>query len=217
MANKLTSIITLMLIALGMLSCENKKPFDNVAEITAFLIEDDNGLSKSKEANGYKITLTYLPSEFLAFKDVQETQYNSLLFDSIVNSYQGGLYFLMDISPDEKSRTGDVMLQDVYSREEYKSRFVNLTFNAEAMITLACPGDEVSYFPVLTSIEHSYGLSDNRQMLIAFEKIESITNCSSITIEFDDNEFETGINKFSFSWNELKAFPKERVKTESLS
>ncbi len=206
---RVISIIRFTLALIIFTSCQ-KKQFNNLDDISQFLSDPTNGLTRQKSINGFDLNVKYIPAEFLALKDISKSG-TVQEYDSLILEYQKGIYFILNISPSEHKGRGDVMLEGISSYPEYHERFVNLSFHASEMITLSCHSYIEPIQPILSTVIHSYGLTENRQIMFAFENSQDFNQCETVLIEFDDKEFGTGISNYSFSWNDIENFPSSRV------
>lgn len=179
----------------------------NDKQAKSYLIDWMQDREVIHQANGYSIGIKPVPAEYLALNELSG---NGIIdadeFRTTVESYGQGLYFLLNISPDQELRKGDIMLQDVKSYDEYKERFLELSFDLYEMLKLEFGDTEL---PVsLVSTEHSFGLSEHRTAMIAFvpqtgQQEELLSSTNDIQIVLDDRIFKTGISVFSFDQEEL--------------
>lgn len=205
---KVCSLLILPLL-LFLLSCSNSS-VSTYEEYVAWLNDEDNGLVATKKSNGITIKVKYIPPDYLAYQELQgQSRVKKAKIDSLVESYNKSLTFLMTIGVDGKLKEGDVMFQDVRDYESYKERLYAMNFDVEHLTTLKL-GNK-TYRPVLSGLENVYGLTESRNITLVFvpeEQKEKVFYASeSLQFSFDDEIFNTGINHFTFSREDLDNVP----------
>lgn len=187
------------------------KEIRKVEDYLSFVNSEENGLVIKKQANGFEIKLTYLSPDYLAYRELSAEK-NTLKnkIDSIKNFYSKTMTFMMTITPDEEKRKGeDAVLYGIRNYAEYKERLYNLNFEIENNISIET--GSISFKPVLTSFENSYGLSAGRSILFVFAPEQmaqnEFYNSESVDFIYDDELFDTGINHFTFSRRNIANTP----------
>lgn len=108
--------------------------------------------------------------------------------------------FLLTIGPAAPARGQDIMYTGVSTPEDYKQQAMDLNFDWENLVELDCGG--ATYQPVLSSFENTYGLTQNRNVVLVFTPAtiaDSNFFCSDdVVLTFRDHLFGTGIQKFRF-------------------
>jgi len=208
MANKISLYIGLL--ALMFLSSCGQSSVNSYEEYLAWLNDAENGLVMHKEAGGITIKVKQLPSNYIAYQDLMnEKNVKKQVVDSIANSYDKSLTFLMTIGVDGDLKKGDIMYQGVKNYEEYKRQLYQLNFDIENDISLNIEGN--IYKPVLSHLENVYGLTDSRNITLVFvpETKEDLSFYKSEEIQFtyDDELFDTGINHFTFNRKDINNSP----------
>src|SRR5256885_1121145 len=111
-------ILSLSLICLFLLSC--KKEFHNVNEFYKWWNNEANGLTKVKTINDFKLSVRFMPENYLVYNAMKGNR--SLSLDSIKNKYKNSLTFLLTIEPINERKSEDLLFQNAESLEEYKER-----------------------------------------------------------------------------------------------
>ncbi len=140
-----------------------------------------------------RVKVKYLTPESLARR---EAAGNEKDYDKLVESYSNGMSFVLALSPTMSD--DDLMQKDVAGYDDYRNRVVAMNFDLKSHIRLETP--DTVLFPVIGTLENSYGLSSERKLLVVFEgKPEEVLRGSEhFDIVFDDPVFGTGINRFSY-------------------
>ena len=104
-------------------------------------------------------------------------------------------YVLFRLQPDESlGKTFDVTKVGVGSKEEYDQRMQQLNFELKELVYLE--EEKRRVHPVLYTMENTYGMHNWRDFLFVFPKKE---DASSIKLVFNDEIYNTGINKFNLN------------------
>src|SRR6478609_5761296 len=88
--------ILFVLFAVG---CSKVKPASE-EELNKYVLDEKNGLIQTVEENGFKITMTYRPSEFIAKQQMNKDKKRE--YDSLNNYFSKYFYFLMEITYNNK-------------------------------------------------------------------------------------------------------------------
>ncbi len=196
--------------------CDNTR---TVKEYEAWINEPEQGLRKSRDIDGLEITLKYIPSELLVYKELQQEESKAPISkDSLRLQYKNSLTFLMTFTASDTSHQGrDVMMRDVASQQDLVGRMMTMNFDLGEMLSLSTPAGTIR--PVLTHLEGSYGMRRERQMVLAFtDMIEGkrVLDADTIDIAFIDKVFDTGIHHFMFETSDLRSaselFPSDSIK-----
>lgn len=198
-----------LFIAMFFFSC-NEEKVASVAEYSKWLNNPDNGLVVVRRVNGLKLSVKYLPADFLKYKDMQGDEAEQKELKEMNDKYKNTLTFLMTVGPDEeKGNTADIMMSDISNYKEYAERLLTMNFELDRNITLRAGNIELK--PVLSALENTYGLSKNRSVVLAFaptdEEKAAIDNASVIDFSYSDELFAMGILHFEFSENKLHRLP----------
>lgn len=183
---------------------------DNVEVYLRWLNNPQNGLVRSKTVNGFSLTVKYLPPDYLACRELADgKEYSAAYKDSIRSIYNQGMSFLLRIAPDEESHSSDIMFWNARNYQEYKERFLNLNFTISEYIALKT--DRGKYNPVLSNLENVYGLTPGRNLQFVFvdeQHPNGLKEAAFFDFIFTDEIFDTGINHFVFSREDINNIPK---------
>ncbi len=186
-------------------SCTSKPA--TVKEYLTFLNNPDNKLVALKKINGLEIKVKYLPPGYLTYLEESKDDhpYSPQKIDSLLKSYSKSKTFLMTIGQDKESGgSGDVMMRGIASYSEYKERIMNMNFHMENNVVLKTEyGD---FYPVLSTLENSYGLSESISFYFVFadnEKSKNLNDSKEFNFTYSDETFGLGINHFFFSKKDM--------------
>jgi hypothetical protein len=183
-------------------SCADKN-FEDISEFYRWWNDEENGLVKSRIIHDYRISVKYLPAEYLAYKELNGYEREMDLGKTIIK-YNYSRSFIMTIEPVNERRNRDLLFQDIYSMEQFKERLYKLSFDPGEYIKLST--GEGKYEPVLNAMENLYDISSKKSLYLVFADKKDIME-DDLVIEFNDLMFETGINKFKFRKRDLDNIP----------
>lgn len=185
------SFLLTIIGSLFLLSCGTR--ITSMQDLTTYLNDTDNGYVKSRTIGNKKITVKYLPREYLQLRN-----------GKVADASQEHLnrYFLLSIGYTENK--GDIMYDQVYDMNEFAGRSQELNFRLDQYLKLKV-GDK-EFYPVLTSMENTYGLQSHRNFMVVFspqETEEELYSSEELIFTFDDPGFQTGVNHFQFNTEEI--------------
>lgn len=201
--------IMVKLLALLACGCSGRETSDPAA-YNRWISDPSHGLVQTRYIHGVKLTLKYLPPEYLAYSDLKR---NSLqpakgIGDSLRDYYSKSVSFMLTLGPDDRKKSegpvnNDIMFLDVTRFEEYKDRSFQMNFDMADYVSLKCGAKEVK--PVLTNMENVYGLSPERNIHLVFPADRSARE--DLEVVFNDELFNTGINHFVITRKQLNSIP----------
>ena len=191
--------------------CNKITKIETVEEYLSWLNTEKNGLLKTRYINGFKISVKYLPQDYIVYQELdKEKSISEENADSLLKKYEKSLTFIMTIGPDEREREGgDIMFQGVKNYKEYKERFYDLNFDIENKVALKTMKN--TYNPALAAVENIYGLNPGRNIILVFVPTdidqEDFYSSQKIDLVFDDDLFDTGISHFVFKRTDINNIP----------
>jgi hypothetical protein len=205
-SNKL--IITACLLAF-LCNCSEPKQLSWEA-YQKWLTKHSDQLIKKKEINAIEVTVRYLPSDLLAYRDIDggNTALNQNKFDSVRAFYNCGLHFQLVIEADPKSK--NLMYFKIQDQDGYTSRVEELSFHAENFVSLDNKGLRS---PIVLSHYEGYNELQNKITLHLVFSPEWFTcgkfstDVRDFTINFDDPYWEMGLIKFKFTPEFIRQIP----------
>lgn len=206
MQNKLLYISILALIILT--RCGRKEVTDYRTYLKC-LANKDYGLVKEKSVAGISYKLKHLPSEYVMYtSDFDITQKSKQLKDSLKKIHSNSVTFLLNIGLENSKIKTDITRIDVSSYSEFANRIEKMAFKAQEWIKLKVRDKEFS--PSIVRLETLNSVETSRNFLVVFnaEKntpYELLKN--DICFIYEDELFETGVNKFLFNKSDFENFP----------
>lgn len=173
-------------------------------EYNIWLNKTENHCKVSKQVSDMVITMKYMPPEFLALKDYEATE-KALSYDSLLRSYKNSVTFLMSFETKQGQAGEDVMYKNLSNYKQYLERSMTLNFDLESKVKLQ--GSFGACYPVLSSMENTYGLSKGRDVYLVFsskEKKYDLSNEPYWDLVYEDDIYQTGILHFIFNPGDLK-------------
>ncbi len=193
--------ITIMVTFLFLNGC--KKEFKNERDFYKWWNEQDNGLVKSKTINDFKVTVKFMPPEYLTYNEVKENR--KLNIDTIRKKYFNSRTFLLTIEPVDSRKDVDLLFQGIISLGEYKERVMKLNFSPGDFIKIKTNTRE--YFPVLSTMENVYNIDVKKNLYLVFSNEDNLLDEPELDFVFNDQIFETGITHFLFQKKNMDNIP----------
>jgi len=203
---KSNSLCIVLLMCAVLMACNKiSSPEDYVHWVNS----EDNGLTNTKYVNGLRLTVKYLPSEYMAYQELKNLgKYSAGCRDSIVGMYRKNLYFLLTLAPDErKAAGGDVVMDNTRSYSDYVDKVMMMNFAIEHYIAIVVDGRKIR--PILATVENTYGLTRYRNIVCVFDRRNNalLQSADSYDFEFNDELFMTGISHFIFHKQDIDDIP----------
>ncbi|MEO1053054.1 MAG: hypothetical protein AAFX87_20640 [Bacteroidota bacterium] len=165
---------------------------------------------KTKEVNGLKITGEYLPADFLAYQEYKSTLTHGQQpnYDTIKKEYACGLSFKVSLKTEEIT---NLLQYQVVDYMQYKERINTLNFDIAEFIQLKIGGE--NYKPSLSIFEGQNELSNQVTFHLVFTPDEYNCgdfndNVEQMKLTFQDPYWDTGVNHFAFTIEEITNLPK---------
>ncbi|MBS1581097.1 MAG: hypothetical protein JST66_02750 [Bacteroidetes bacterium] len=133
--------------------------------------------------------------------------------DKALQAHGQQLCFVLNLAPDTTHFKGDVMYAGVRNVEEFKEQAYALNFLWEEHVELHC-GESI-YRPVLSTLENTYGLSKDRNVVLVFAP-PTLTDSSffgseTLDLVVDDDQLGTGTQHFKFQRADLRNVPRPMI------
>jgi hypothetical protein len=201
----------LCLLALVVGACGRSGP-DDFAGYRQKIGDPDAGLVQSRQIGGMRLTVKYLPPEYLAYQELRSGgDHTEGTRDSLLRIYRGSMSFLLTIAADgdgEHRSSQDVMMHGVANYQEFAERSLAMNFDMARYVTLNIDGRKIR--PVLATMDSDYGMSSARNIVLVFSDGidgKAIERASNLDFIFSDEIFETGISHFPFSGDDIRNRP----------
>ncbi|MDP2387574.1 MAG: hypothetical protein Q8M29_14450 [Bacteroidota bacterium] len=206
----------LIICAFTFIACGKK--INTVEEFNTFISNPDNGFKVSRSVNNVLVSVIYTPPEYVALKEMESNGFTEKpKYDSLLNLSKSYSSFVMILGPDEsKDNKDDIMYKDLKNFKEYVERALTLNFDLESKVNLMA--DKMSYAPVLSSLENTYGLSKDRKVNFVFAPInkkDELEKVKKFDFVYSDESFDIGILHFEFDKNAIENnIPRIEIKTK---
>jgi hypothetical protein len=201
---KIACILSFFVFILGA-ACTNQ--MDNLEEYLAYLADETNGIVHSKSVAGVQMKVKYMPIEYLVYKDFTNQDKKGDK-KKLFKEYKNTLSFMLTLGPD-KNENFDITRVGVSSYEEFTERMEVMNFQMGGMISLEY-GDKTIH-PKLSLMENTYGLAQERAILVSFEVSDNLENAfmknNDCKFIYKDGLFNTGISKFAFDKTSIRELP----------
>ena len=185
-------------------SCSNEVSRD---EFVKYMNAPENGLVKTKAVGDVQVSLQLVPSQFLAYNEMDASFQASL--DSVNKLYNESYNFMLSLSNTKNNEEKDIMYKELGGIEEFRRRSEMMNFNLDNYCWVNTPSGEIH--PVLSNMENTYGLSKARKIHFVFGKKSEqvdLTQFDELKISFDDPLFGTGKTNFIFNKSDLDKIPR---------
>ncbi|MBT1705602.1 hypothetical protein [Chryseosolibacter indicus] len=206
--NSLNSLL-LFIVAILILSCNNKRPASLGAEsYLRWISSTESNFVKVKTINNFNIQVKYLPSQYLAYREFMNS--DSLSYDSLLKSYACGLSFQILLHADKNDKHYyNLQYYGLTSEEELAARIRYLSFGIENFISIK--HNENLYLPILSNFE-GFDFIGNR---LSFQVVFVIPeyNCgrgstlNDLILSFEDPYWSTGKSNFEFKGVDILRAP----------
>jgi len=203
--NKLYYYLFLLFSLLS--SCQ--EPISDIASVYRYINDPDNGLVAQKEVNGYILKAQFIPSELLTYREYKEN--NQINWDSVNVNFKNQITILLSIDTKDGF---DVMTSNIPDYQAFKGRVFEMNFENEKYAKLLLGQNE--YFPKINSLEPVYEAKGGREIIFVYAP-DSVNDkiffdSKNISFEYDDRQFNTGVNKFTFSRSDIDQFTDLNIK-----
>lgn len=199
--NSTMHIGVLVFILFFFCSCQQKE-FIDVAEMTDFLKNKENGYFQTKNINGIDFELMYQPTDLMVIRELDDV-YNRNIINSLKKKYSENLYFNLGISI-----KGQELLNSVpQNRDDFGALVMQLSFEMDKKIHL--------YTDIKDTIKMAdyvyprmYGMSKTTSILFVFPRNEKFFNSEYLNFTIEDIGLKTGEIKFKIDSKNINHQPK---------
>lgn len=203
---KIFNVLAFILLGI-LLSCNTSKVDYNT--YLKYLADPENGLTKERTTHGIKLKVKYLPVDYLVYNAFASV--DSVLTEEeqkkIKISYANSLTFMLTLGPAD-NESFSITKIGVENYQQFAERIETMSFNMKEYFTLEANGKEI--MPELVQLETINTQELSKNLIVVFKALDeqgkSILN-NDITFTYNDELFYTGINKFVFKADNIKALP----------
>ncbi|HBU77415.1 MAG TPA: hypothetical protein DEF18_04875 [Muricauda sp.] len=172
---------------------------------TAFLkwLDDpDNGCVKAISANGFTMSLKYLPPEYLAYMESIKGDED---IDALQHQFDSSMTLLFTVVHNKEEVS--VSNYNVPDMVAYRERANVLNFELRNHLYIKGAGGE-RIPPVLATYENTYEVGGKKSFYVVFPRtqVEGLGE-NVVDVVFDDPFMDTGISHFMFNRKALEQIP----------
>jgi hypothetical protein len=173
-----------------------------VADLEAYVKDQENGLTQAVESNGYTIRVTYRPTDLWVKQEVGEERFpDAQELANLRSKYNAYYYFIVSLSRNNK----EALHQLEGGMEQYSDLVQTLSFRMPQYTTLTTSASDT--IPVGDfMLNRTYGLSRSTDLLFVFSREKAGDDA---WVQFNLNEFGlgTGNQRFRFDREKLDKAP----------
>jgi hypothetical protein len=171
------------------------------AELSAYCLDEDHGLTKTVVSGDISMRLTYKPTDLLVAQEMRS--FTNPSDDRIVTlrkKYGSYYYFILSLS-----RSGKEVLGASGNHAEFSELLQTISFRMGEVVNLTTPRDTIPLADFIYN--RTFGLSTSTDILLVFDK-SAAKDAEVIQIHLD--EFGLGVGKqvVEFKVGDLNAAPK---------
>jgi hypothetical protein len=173
-----------------------------VAELEAYVKDQENGLTQAVESNGYSIRVTFRPTDLWVKQEIGEERFpDAQELAKLRSKYNAYYYFIVSLSRNDK----EALHQLEGGMEQYSDLVQTLSFRMPQYTTLTTSASDT--IPVGDfMLNRTYGLSRSTDLLFVFSREKAGDDA---WVQFNLNEFGlgTGNQRFRFDREKLDKAP----------
>jgi hypothetical protein len=190
------------LLLIGIFLCSGCKQADlkNAEEMTAFLEEPSNNLTRKTMINDIEISVTYMPIDLLIYTDIGGEPADYKRISRLEQKYQGQHYFKISLSKNNKD-----VLQYLGS-DQYERLLNTFLYSMRDFVQVTTSGNQsipINEFSMVRAANEG----KQTELLFWFGKYRSIGN-ESINIRLREFGLGTGDQEFKFHLDDMNQAPK---------
>ncbi|MBS1506485.1 MAG: hypothetical protein JSS79_07565 [Bacteroidetes bacterium] len=182
------------IISLMLLGCSSRQCMD-MPHLVKYLENEDNGVCKAEENNGFKVRLKYRPTDFIVQQQMQKGTQKE--YDSLTRHFSNYLYFDLQITHDNK----DLETYFAANQMDFAAQvsYLNADFaNGIKLITAKDTTDVLDY-----AYLRSYGIGPSNFLLV-FKAIDE----NNFTLEVTGYSLGFGKVSIPFTKKDIDKTPK---------
>lgn len=170
-------------------------------ELIAYVQDAENGLLKTKEQNGYKITVYYKPTDLIINQYAENGTIEKAKLDTLKKQFENYAYFILSLQKDNSNA--------LYNMEQgfgaFSETLQTLAFRLNRYVQLTTANMDT--IPVADFVyPRLYGASPSTDILFVFSKKKF---SKTDWVQFNLKEFGLGVGRknFRFSTQDIRKTP----------
>lgn len=184
----------------AMLLCACQSKFVALEDLSAYVMDEDHGLVKSRTFNGFSSKLSYRPRDFFIAQELEGEDVNQLAVDKLLKKYKDYHYFVWELSYDGK--------EALYAAgaERFSENVQNLAFRMGEYASLTTSQSDT--IPLADAIfPRTYGMGSSTSVLMVFSG-EATVDDEWLSVNIAEMGFGLGDQLFRFKNKDLNAIPR---------
>lgn len=169
-------------------------------QLTQYVLDESNGLTRSNRAGNTKITVTYHPTDLWVHQELGDFERDTSKIAALRKKYEGHLYFVVSFSTDNKEA-----LHQAENFGQYSDLVQTMSFRMPQYATLTTSSmDTIDVADFM--MNRTYGMGSSTDVLFVFNKEK--TNGQD-WVQFNLNEFGLGVGnqRFRFRKEDMEDVP----------
>jgi len=213
--SKLTCLPFLLAGLLLAAGCSDPAELESAEEYVAYMHDPANGLVQTKEEDGLKITVRYLPPEYLAYVELHKEGGTYEQLDSLAGFYRNSATFQLYVeAADPSMNLPERLFRSVSHLAELSQYQDLLTYGMEQYIRLNSRGEGVA--PVLSTLESTLEAKQKLSWVLVFNGNDiapaSPDEGGEVHFSLNRNFFLSSPADFVFEADQLQHTPKLHIK-----
>ncbi|MEO1054990.1 MAG: hypothetical protein AAFX87_30430 [Bacteroidota bacterium] len=207
-------IIVVMLwvsIVMTLTSCGTPE-YLNEEELKAYVVDEDNHLTRFNESKGFRLQATYRPTDLLIAQELGSVQpVDSSELSRLKKKYQDYHYFVLSLSKENK----EALYQSGGGFNQFSDLVQTLSFRMSEYVNLVT--SEQDTIPVGDYIyPRTYGMGGATTLMFAFNK-EKTKDMDWVQLNLEEFGMGIGPQQFRFETQYLENIPRIDFKIATLS
>jgi hypothetical protein len=185
-----------LIVAITFLGCR-KQEFSSPDELNKFIADPEHDLKQTNELNGYKVTVTFRPTDLLVYQEIGDQHPTAAAIDSARKKYNSYYYFILSLSHGNREA-----LNPADGLTQYSELVQTLSFRMNDYVTMTTSQSDT--IPVGDfMLNRTYGISSTTDILFVFNKEKAKGN---EWVQFNLNELGIGLGnqRFRFKVEDLE-------------
>jgi hypothetical protein len=170
-------------------------------ELQSFITDEENGLKKVAEMNGYKIEVINRPTDLWVHQEVGDTPVDEVTLATLRKKYSTYYYFIVSLSKNNK----EALHQLEGGMDQYSDLVQTLSFRMADYTNLTTSAHDT--IPTADAmLNRTYGMSTSTDLLFVFNK-EKAQGKEWIQVNLNEFGLGVGDQRFRFKTKDLEIVP----------
>lgn len=171
-------------------------------ELTAFILEEKNGLSKSVDVYSTNIRIAYRPTDLLVAQELNQGDVIESQIQAVRNKYNKHYYFTVSFS----HAGGEILNAPKARMADFSALLQTISFGMSEVVNLTTSIRDT--IPVADYIySRTFGMGRSTDLLFAFDKSKAVGQ-KWLKLNIEEFGLGTGMQSFQFKIPDLEKAPK---------